>query len=166
MPAFEVDPAWCEIIYSYEIDDISSSNAITFIPEELLFEFYYMNDLSLSGLTSKSYSISVKGTAGRLIPTSVTASFTLTIKNPCIDIAYVTIEKAELANIEYNLYSYDELGFQFVHDPFRINTVPISHSLCGQLTYESTFMTIPIDNSINVLSEPSNNPISYDKTMR
>ena len=97
---------------------------------------------------------------------SATGVFSLTLKNPCIDIAYVTIQQAELQNIEYYLHSYDLLGFQFVHDPFIINTVPISHNLCGQLTYESTFMTIPIDNSISVLSEPLSNPISYDKTMR
>ena len=32
-----------------------------------------------------------------------------------------------------------------MHDPFILDTVPIVHTLCGDLTYVATFMNNPID---------------------
>ena len=57
------------------------------------------------------------------------ASFTLTLKNPCVDPNFVTIEKAALpTGLEYTLYDFDsEQGYTFTHDPFQIVTEPIDH---------------------------------------
>ena len=74
----------------------------------------------------------------------------LTLKNPCIDPAYVTIESMPLVIHSYDLYDFDPTGLQWIHDPFNVNTVPISHTLCGDLTYEATFM----DNPIDTVSDP------------
>ena len=72
------------------------------------------------------------------------------MKNPCIDPNYVTIEKAVLLNQVYELYEYDPIGYQFTHDPFTVVTKPISHTLCGDLVYTSTFMS----QAINEVSTP------------
>jgi len=59
-----------------------------------------------------------------------------------------------LLNQVYELYEFDPIGFQFTHDPFTIVTVPIVHTLCGVLTYTSTF-------DGNDISSTSSAPIQY-----
>ena len=88
---YTVDPAWCEIIYTYDIDDNSAKEAITFDPIARMFKFLYSSDLDMSGLVSKTYVISVKGTSGPDVPQEAKAKFTLTLKNPCIDSVYIVI---------------------------------------------------------------------------
>ena len=88
----------------------------------------------------------VIGEVGITVKQSDSTDFTLTLKNPCIDPNYVIIEADVLLNQIYELHEHDPAGFQFIHDPFVIQTVPINHDLCGLLTYTSTFMTTPISN--------------------
>lgn len=119
--------------------------------------------MTLSGLTYIDYVINVTGTAGKVVEKSSSATFVLTIKNPCIDAAYIKIEKGALLSQVYELNDLDSDGLQFVHDPFTIKTVPIMHTLCGEIVYDSTFMTVPISNSIDVLKDPFSDPVGYDK---
>jgi len=46
--------------------------------------------------------------------------FTLTLKNPCIDSNFVTIDTSVLLNQFYELHEHDPVGFQFTHDPYTI----------------------------------------------
>ena len=103
VPVFTADPAWCAITYTYTITDSNGNNVViaTFSPLSFddiarLFTIDYETDLDFSGPTSKSYTIEVTGTAGNVSPTSDSSSFDLTIKNPCIDPNFVTIEEKTL----------------------------------------------------------------------
>ena len=87
--------------------------------------------------------------------------FTLTLKNPCIDPTFVTIETSVLLNQFYELHEHDPIGFQFTHDPYTIQTVPITHGLCGDLTYTSTFMTAAIV-SLNPVTDPFSDAVGYN----
>ena len=57
-------------------------------------------------------------------------------------------------NQVYDLYDFDPAGLQWTHSEFTIFTVPIAHTLCGDLTYEATFMSQAIDSVAQ--------PMSYD----
>ena len=54
----------------------------------------------------------------------------------------------------------------FTHDPFVINTVPITHTLCGVLTYTSTFMGVAIDPALNPLLDGAIDHVGYDSATR
>ena len=44
------------------------------------------------------------------------------------------------AGKQYILHDYKAVGgYTFTHDPFIIVTSPITHSMCGGLTYTATF---------------------------
>ena len=166
VPVYDADPVWCAITYSYEIVDIAGDAAMTFDSDAAArqFAFSQNTDLTLSGATSNVYTIAVKGEAGNVVKTSDTATFSFTIKNPCIDPTYVTIEKAVLLNQIYELHEFDPVGYEFTHDPFVIKTLPFDHSLCGSLTYTSTFMTVDIDETIAVFADPMSDPVRYDQS--
>lgn len=96
---YTADPAWCAITYTYTITDsngddvtITSFGPLSFDDISRIFTIDYETDLNFSGPTSKTYSIEVTGTAGNVTPISDSNSFDLTVKNPCIDSNFVTIE--------------------------------------------------------------------------
>lgn len=62
------------------------------------------------------------------------------------------------------MHEFDPVGYQFTHNPFVIKTVPIDHSLCGLLTYVSTFMGKIIDETIDVYADVMLEPVSYDQS--
>ena len=96
---FTADPAWCAITYTYTITDsnggdvtIASFGPLSFDDITRIFTIDYETDLNFSGPTSKTYTIEVTGTAGNVTPTYDSNSFDLTVKNPCLDPSFVTIE--------------------------------------------------------------------------
>ena len=99
------------------------------------------------------------GSAGYGTVVEDISSFTLTVKNPCIDPAYIAIHQTPLpAGKQYILHDYKIAGgYTFTHDPFSIVTFPITHSMCGGLTYTATFN----GSSITTSSKLSNG-MSYD----
>ena len=152
---YTADPSWCAIKYTYTVKD-SDGNVVNSVTSDLLLSFedlnrvftiYNKSNIDLSGPASKTYKIEVTGTAGNVTPTSGKASFDLTVKNPCISPDFVTIQAEALIDQSYELYEYDPDGFEFTHNEFRIQTVPISHELCGGLTYTSTFNGLAINSS-------------------
>ena len=78
----------------------------------------------------------------------------------------MTISTAVLLNQVYELYENDPIGFQFTHDPFTVVTTPIAHSLCGSLSYTSTFMATLIDPATDPMVDPAVDPIGYDQLNR
>ena len=68
VPAFDADPVWCAITYSYQIFDIAGDASLTFDSDAAArqFDFSQTTDLTLSGATSKVYTIAVKGEAGNV----------------------------------------------------------------------------------------------------
>ena len=85
MPEYTADPAWCAITYDYSITNIMGDDALAFDPLTRTFNFDQIDNLSLSGDLSTPYTITVTGTSGNVDETSGSTTFTLTIKNPCID---------------------------------------------------------------------------------
>ena len=106
------------------------------------FNFFNDNDLSVAGPTQTTYTVTVKAILGTEAILEATSSFQLTLMNPCIDPAFVTIDKVPLPlGLEYDLYAFDlSLGFTFQHDPFTVTTYPLlGHSLCGDVHYNVWF---------------------------
>jgi hypothetical protein len=78
----------------------------------------------------------VTGTATAAIGSvSNSTTFIVTLKNPCINPAFVTVQTTPLPRITYQLGSYPTSGFTFETQAFAIVTRPIVHTLCGSLTY-------------------------------
>ena len=71
------------------------------------------------------------------------------------------IEADVILNQIYELHEHDPDGFQFIHDPFVIQTKPIDHDLCGTLTYTSTFMTDTITN-LNPVTQRMSDAVGYN----
>jgi len=101
IPVYASNPTWCAIIYSYTIASATGDAALTFNPATRTFTFSQVNDLTLSGSTMKDYVITVTGEAGITIPVQAQRSFTLTIRNPCINSAFVTINQSVLVDKTY-----------------------------------------------------------------
>ena len=138
-PSFSVEPASCDIVYSLEVSDKSARLAFKFDanPSKRIFTFHNEHDLQITGSHSKQYTVTIIARTGTLEVLEESTSFHLTLRNPCIDPEFVTIEKSALpAGLEYTLYDFEsEAGYKFTHEPFTIVTKPIEHNLCGELYY-------------------------------
>ena len=110
--AYTSDPAWCDITYTFSVDAVSGGSAVTFNADATVrtFTFNYLADLLLSGPVSTDYTVTVTGEIGITTKQSASATFTLTLKNPCIDSNFVTIEPAILLNKIYELHEHDPDG--------------------------------------------------------
>lgn len=157
------DPAWCEITYTYTVDAVAGGNAVSFNDDATVreFTFDYAADLDLCGTVSTDYTVTVTGEIGITTKQSASAPYTLTLKNPCIDSSFVTFAKPGITAQQYELFEHDPTGFQFNHDPVTIVTSPITHGLCGAISYTSTFMTAGID-GILPMDDITTNPVGYN----
>ena len=63
---------------------------------------------------------------------TASSSFTLTLKNPCIDPNFVSISTLPQLRSYYTLY---DDALIYAHTPFTVTTYPSEHSLCGPLIY-------------------------------
>lgn len=88
---YTAEPSWCEIIYTYTISDPLGDTALTFDALTQTFTFDKIDDLAPSGSAFIDYTVTMRGTSGNVIPVFDEQSFTLKLKNPCIDPAYVSI---------------------------------------------------------------------------
>ena len=90
------------------------------------FTFDFTTDLDLSGTVSTDYIVSVTGTSGPVVAQSDTSTFSLTLKNPCIDPTYIIIQQVALPVDEtYVLHAFKVAGgYKFTHDAFNIVTQP------------------------------------------
>lgn len=115
-------------MYTYTITDVAGDAVLTFNADPLFreFSFSYSADLNLCGLASTDYTVTVTGTAGDVIETSDSADFILTLRNPCIDPAYIVINQVPLpVGEQYILHDFKAVGgYTFTHDPFQIVTQP------------------------------------------
>ena len=93
--------------------------------EERVFTIFNDNDLSLAGEVSTDYTITVTADAGIVTFLQDTAEFNLKIKNPCVDLDFVQINKEALpTGLTYALWDYEPVpeGYKFTHDPFTVTT--------------------------------------------
>ena len=95
---FIVDPAGCPITYTYLVSPPAADGAITFDAATRTFTFF--NDADLTIAMANPYGVLIKGTAGSETPVEVNAlpPLLLTIKNPCEDLNFVSIESKAVAS--------------------------------------------------------------------
>ena len=100
---FTFAPAdFCDITYSYSISYATGDKAVSFEETSRVFTFFYDSDASIVG----TYTISIYASVGDMIPIQAVKIFDLTIRNPCIDPAYLTINQVPLrAGLTYSLTS-------------------------------------------------------------
>ena len=107
MPAFSVEPALhCQVTYTAKVTDpdgVEYPCPDCFDPVTQVFAFHHESDIDVSGPTSKQYQIEITGSSGYLTAIQNTASFTLEVRNPCIDPDFVTIETVSLESIIYSV---------------------------------------------------------------
>ena len=101
--------------------------------------FDKIDDLTLAGESFIDYNIIVTGTSGKVVPVSGSATFTLRVKNPCIDSDFVSFKVLDAIlltpYVEYDLFT---TGKSWVHNLWPLVTKPFDHTLCGPIAYEAT----------------------------
>ena len=62
IPAFVIDPPFCDIVYSIEVSEPAGQSAFTFDADQYSRTFTFHNDadLSLAGASSQLYMVKVK----------------------------------------------------------------------------------------------------------
>ena len=92
--AFTTNPPGCAVTYSY------STNANLVISEfsssERKIVFFWKDDFSFCGDSSKDWTVSISGSTGLVTSRGASAEFTLTLKNPCGDPNLVELEPVAL----------------------------------------------------------------------
>ena len=129
--------------------------------------------MTLAGSAYKDYTITVSGTVGdsttagtiNSIPT--TSKFILRVKNPCLDPEFVQIVPNDLTYVTYALGSFADTspqGYQWEFAPFTVETFPVQHDHCGEISYEVKFKGEPVwntPNSIPMQFDPANNVLTF-----
>lgn len=156
---FYIQPDWCDISYTWSVDDDAVKSAARFDRNLKQFSFFYQGNTDLSGPTEEVYTIHLHASAGKgegVIETS--DSFTLTVKNPCINPDYYLItgyKDPDTDSVEYALRSDRS---QPIIDFFQFDTVMSSSRLsgiCGQTEYVSTYdsqTTPPFDDASSIIT--------------
>lgn len=103
--AFQPDPSWCTVDYSFYASSPELEGAVvTFDADSRTFSFNSINQVALAGDSSVEYLITVVGESGISSKKSVEAVFKLTLHNPCVDSAFVSLQPLSMANQTYTLY--------------------------------------------------------------
>ena len=98
VPAFTYTPTYCDPVYSFSVVPADGQLAINFdsTPTVRTFTFFNDNNVALAGPTATTYSITVTAVLGTAATLTETTTFSLTLKNPCIDPLFVKIDKVAL----------------------------------------------------------------------
>ena len=87
---FVFEPAeFCIITYKYSVDSIKGVAAVEFDPVTKTFTFGQDDDLTISGSTFTDYLVTISAMVGDVIQIKTDKTFSLKVKNPCIDSAYL-----------------------------------------------------------------------------
>ena len=91
VPLFTIDPSWCDVVYSFSVEEPEGQFAVKFSADQNVREFTFFNDdrISLAASSEKRYTITVKAVSGIVTFQEAEAIFDLTLKNPCVDPAFV-----------------------------------------------------------------------------
>lgn len=135
-PAFTVEPEQCAIRYSMSVDNDSALKVVSLDSDPSVRQFIFHNEvnIALAGQDFMQYVVYVHAHSGTTTETELEAigQFKLTVKNPCVDPAFVQISTVEgkvpilPTDLVYVLFSYDAAtGFKFTHNAFSVETKPI-----------------------------------------
>ena len=96
-PSFIGTPDYCDIVYSVTVSNPTASTAFTFKPDSRKFTFHKDSDIIGGDVSQRDYTVTLWASIGTgSLPIEKRSSFTLTLRNPCVDPAFVTIEKVAL----------------------------------------------------------------------
>ena len=121
IPQFTVDPAWCDITYSYTITAPEGDPAVNFDsdPASRTFTFSNLEDIYLAGTDFTDYTITVTAESGNTATATALADFNLRLNNPCIDPTFTDILSSPMpVGVTYELYEFNITGFDWQHMPF------------------------------------------------
>ena len=151
---FTVTPDYCVTTMTLTTDDTDSNLdgklALDDSAQTITLAQFY-DDLVLSGATEITHTVTVTyevfsdHEADSVI--TVTDTFPITIKNPCIDTNFVTIvtPTGPLTDETYVIDSAAETWSPYSVGAWSVATSPVTHTLCGGLTitpqYESADLT-------------------------
>ena len=146
----------CEksLTYSFQVTDTTGTALVSsFDPTLGSISIYYDADILLSGgvgVEFKDYTLEVIATAGNQVTAQVSSSITLRVLNPCYDANYVEIVTSPLpigAPHSYTLYHYSVVDpyWFMTHDAWTYQTQPMTHQMCGTISYSATFEGIVAD---------------------
>ena len=160
-PLFSVSPAFCassvQLGGNQAISDAlqfdSSTQTIT-VPQILSLDLLSGGDGPVNYSVSVIYQVSDKSG----VATTKTLSFSLQIKNPCIDDTFVFFSTPAPTpqNLEYIIFDSPTM---FQHSAFPYETQPVSHQLCGTPVF-----TLVAGGS--TITSPSSQPVGYDSSTR
>jgi hypothetical protein len=104
---FYIEPTWCDISYTWSVDDDAAKHVVRYDRNLKRFSFFYQGNTDMSGPTEKPYLITLYATAGKGEGVlEAEDSFTLTVKNPCINPDYYLItgyKDPDVDSVEYML---------------------------------------------------------------
>ena len=105
---FVATPDYCDVVYSIEVSDPIVLTAMSFLPETRVFTFFKDSDLEGASDSQVEYTVTLKAVMGSgAVPIEASTSFTLTLKNPCIDSAHTSIKTVPLpVGLSYQLWDY------------------------------------------------------------
>ena len=142
IPAFTIDPAWCDVIYSFTVTDPSGQFAVSFDAnmDQRIFTFNNIDNVALAGTDFIDYEVEVRADAGIVTFVDTSTTFNLRLKSPCVDHSFIQFNSQDLPiNLMYILYDFDPIptGYKFVHDAFTVTATPFDHSMCGEVHYNA-----------------------------
>lgn len=138
---FTTEPDWCEVTYTYRTSGASDAIALNSNMASRTFSFVYDKDLRLADGSSADYKITIIGTIGKRTTKTAKTTFSLTLKDPCIDSDFVTIDAPVLSQnvVYYTLFEGMKNKVYYSVEKFDWTTVPAQHNLCGALDYTLTW---------------------------
>ena len=137
----------CPFDYTYAVEDTSAGAAITFDIINFEFLVFWITDLSLSGGTTTDfidYTVTITATINDATGVTTDGSFTLQIKNPCVDPTRVSIQEDTATTLPAISYIVTDPEEDYPHGSFSIVTSPNTHMLC-----EPILLTPDFDGPIN-----------------
>ena len=135
---FDISLDYCVKDSTMTLPEIAGlSDVISYNSETQQFTLSQITDslALLDGQLEKTFTITMDYAAKTVDGTDVateTKTFTLTLKNPCVDTDYVNIVAPDLATLAYTISTPKEVFT--AHPSFTIATTPTTHTLCGDLT--------------------------------
>lgn len=115
---FVSSPSDCTLDYTFTVDPLLDA-VITLNSAAKSFSFHNDADVNLAG----AYVVTLTGGLDGFSATA-SATFTLTLNNPCLSPNFVTITPAE---IPLNIYELGAPALQFQHPEYTLATSPVNH---------------------------------------
>ena len=158
-PQFTVTPDFCAS--RIDVTSPGLEDYLGFDENSQLLSYPQVIDsLTKSGDTKIEYTVTVELVTvdydGNETKTPIT--YTVTINNPCIDTDYVNIKIMAPGFIDHDYIINSPAETHSAHGEFYVHTVPVDHTLCGDITLVPSYNGQPMP--------VGTEPISYNAATR